>query len=58
MAIDPVCHMTVDEGKAVATSAHEGKTYYFCSNSCKEAFEKEPGKYTKETEGHAHGHCC
>ena len=45
MAKDPVCKMEVDEKKAVATSTHEGKTYYFCAQWCKNAFDKEPEKY-------------
>ncbi len=59
MAQDPVCHMSVDESKAAATSAYKGKTYYFCAKTCKERFDKEPEKYAKEAEGHKHGsRCC
>jgi len=58
MAVDPVCHMTVDEDKAAATTEYKGRTYYFCAIGCKEAFEKEPERYTEEAEGHTHGHCC
>ncbi|MBI3001759.1 MAG: YHS domain-containing protein [Deltaproteobacteria bacterium] len=47
MAKDPVCGMDVDEKKAAATTVQEGKTYYFCSNSCKARFDKEPEKYAK-----------
>jgi YHS domain-containing protein len=25
-----------------------GKTYYFCSEHCRKAFEKDPSKYAKE----------
>lgn len=50
MAIDPVCHMTVEEDKAAATSDFQGKTYYFCAPSCKMAFDKDPGKYTKASQ--------
>jgi membrane fusion protein, copper/silver efflux system len=49
-AADPVCGMDVDEQKAGAagrTTAHDGHTYYFCSDECKQKFEKEPGKYIK-----------
>lgn len=45
MAKDPVCNMTVDEKKAVATSIYQGDTYYFCAKICKEKFDKEPEKY-------------
>jgi len=46
---DPVCGMMVDEKKTKLTSSHEGKTFYFCSSSCKATFDKDPHKY-----GHAH----
>lgn len=50
MVQDPVCKMTIDENKAVATSAYKGKTYYFCAKICKERFDKEPEKYIKGSE--------
>ncbi len=45
MAKDPVCGMEVDEAKAAGSSSHEGKTYYFCSEGCKQAFDENPEKY-------------
>jgi YHS domain-containing protein len=42
---DPVCGMTVDPDKTDYTSDHDGDTYYFCSEGCKESFDKDPGKY-------------
>ena len=36
-ATDPVCHMTVDRAKAL-TLTYEGRTYYFCSEGCRESF--------------------
>ncbi len=42
---DPVCKMDVDPAKAVKVE-REGKTYYFCSEHCKEQFEKDPAKFT------------
>lgn len=42
---DPVCGMTIEESDAVDTSVHNGKTYYFCSNDCKEEFDANPGDY-------------
>lgn len=47
MTIDPVCHMTVDEKKAPATSKYKGLDYYFCAKACKIAFDKDPEKYLK-----------
>ncbi len=45
MVIDPICGMTVDEKKSKFKSEHEGKTFYFCSASCKTTFDKDPHKY-------------
>ncbi len=42
---DPVCGMNIEDADAVATSEHGGTTYYFCSQPCKENFDKEPEKY-------------
>jgi len=46
--IDPICRMEIDESEARATSVYKGKTYYFCSESCKEQFDKKPEKYSEE----------
>ena len=48
MAKDPVCGMDVDEKKAAATAAYNGRTYYFCAAACKRAFEKNPEKYLED----------
>ena len=37
MAMDPVCHMQVDEKKAAATAEYQGQAYYFCSPRCQPA---------------------
>ena len=42
---DPVCGMQVDEQSATAQLEHEGQTYYFCSQGCKEKFEQDPEQY-------------
>ena len=45
---DPVCGLNVDESKAKAAgfqSTFENQTYYFCSEECKQHFEKTPGRY-------------
>ncbi len=47
MAKDPVCGMDVDEKNAPATLVYKGKTYYFCTQACKRAFERNPQKYVK-----------
>ena len=52
VADDPVCkhnkdlgciHVRVDEHTPRAVVG--GKTYYFCSEACRAAFEREPGVY-------------
>jgi YHS domain-containing protein len=45
MVIDPVCGMRIDSEDAVATVEHEGKTYYFCSRACRDAFVANPSSY-------------
>lgn len=37
MAIDPICHMTVDE-KSALSAERDGQTYYFCSAGCRSKF--------------------
>lgn len=44
-AKDPVCGMTIEEADAVGTSEYEGRTFYFCSNDCKEEFDGDPAAY-------------
>jgi RND family efflux transporter MFP subunit len=44
---DPMCGMEIDPAKAAGKSAYNGKTYYFCSKSCKETFDKDPKKYAE-----------
>ena len=48
MAIDPVCKMIVEDGKAAATSEYKGQKYYFCAVGCKKAFDQNPEKYLIE----------
>ena len=42
---DPVCSMEVSRLTAMEELDYQGKTYYFCARSCREAFEAEPEKY-------------
>jgi len=50
MAKDPVCGMEVDEKKATQKTFYRGKTYYFCSATCKKEFDRDPGKFVKSQE--------
>jgi Cu+-exporting ATPase len=43
------------EPEAVASETnHEGRSYYFCSNECREKFDIDPARYTRETASTAH----
>jgi Cu+-exporting ATPase len=56
MTTDPVCKMAVDEKRAAASAVYEGRTYYFCSDSCHKAFTAEPNKYVPPTGAGAGSH--
>ncbi|HEY3362895.1 MAG TPA: YHS domain-containing protein [Methanosarcina sp.] len=43
--VDIVCKMEINKNTAEFTNEYEGTTYYFCSVSCKEKFDKNPEKY-------------
>ncbi len=48
---DPVCGMDVDENAAKASgriSEYHGEKYYFCSDSCKQRFDKDPERFAGE----------
>jgi len=44
---DPVCGMTVEEGKEAGKATHAGTTYWFCSSSCERKFKEAPGKFVQ-----------
>lgn len=44
LAIDPVCGMNVEIGKAVKTE-YRGAVYYFCCPHCQHTFESAPKNY-------------
>jgi Cu+-exporting ATPase len=50
---DPVCGMQVEAAKAAGKLEHDGKSYFFCSRHCLDAFRKEPERYVGHA-GHAH----
>ncbi|AEA12520.1 ribosomal protein L24, putative [Thermoproteus uzoniensis 768-20] len=57
MAIDPVCGMEVDPKTAKYKTIYGGKIYYFCSQACKEEFERNPQHYlTHGPQGMPHRH--
>lgn len=42
---DPVCGADLDRLRARASSEYAGVRFYFCSESCKEEFERNPSRY-------------
>ncbi|MFA5112600.1 MAG: efflux RND transporter periplasmic adaptor subunit, partial [Desulfobaccales bacterium] len=55
---DPVCGLKVDQSKAKAAgflSTHNHETYYFCSEGCKDHFEKNPPRYAEKPAGDQEG---
>ena len=45
LCTDPVCGMRIRRSAAAASVDHNGATYYFCVEACREAFAKEPLRY-------------
>lgn len=42
---DPVCGMSVDPASAKHRSSYNGQTYFFCSETCRAKFERDPGAF-------------
>jgi len=42
---DPVCGMEIAPSDAVGTYTYNGRTYYFCNESCLERFREDPRRY-------------
>ena len=53
-AIDPICGMTVDPATALHAE-RDGKTFYFCSEHCREKFLSTPAGAQPEERT---GGCC
>jgi YHS domain-containing protein len=47
LPIDPVCTMRIVDDRAAKSSIHEGDTYYFCSETCKNKFDEMPELYAR-----------
>jgi Cu+-exporting ATPase len=45
MVTDPVCGMRIESDDAAATAEHDGRTIYFCSQACHDAFVADPSRY-------------
>ncbi len=42
---DPVCGMTVTPAVATASISHDGESFYFCSDHCRDRFAASPGTF-------------
>ena len=49
--LDPVCGMDVRPGRTRLVAIYKGRSYWFCTKDCREAFESNPKKVleTKST---------
>ena len=45
MVTDPVCGMRIESEDAAGTAEHDGRTYFFCSQACHDAFVAAPASY-------------
>jgi uncharacterized protein len=50
-AKDPVCRMRVDRYATSHRASFDGRTYHFCTASCKEEFESKPHHYAHHVRG-------
>jgi YHS domain-containing protein len=48
VAKDPVCGMELREEMAPSCTEFAGKTYCFCSETCRMRFETQPERYVAE----------
>ena len=49
--VDLVCNMPINPKTAAAKSEYKGKTYHFCSQDCKDNFDRAPEQYVKAAAG-------
>ena len=47
---DPVCGMTVDPEAGKPTADHDGHTFHFCSDGCRQKFQADPHAYLTSTD--------
>lgn len=57
MVTDPVCKMKIERDKATAQADYVGQVYFFCSDTCKNAFVAEPQKYASGAAPADHSYC-
>jgi Cu+-exporting ATPase len=50
MGLDPVCKSEVNPMSAEAQAEYDGVVFYFCSQTCKEQFDREPLRYLDDVD--------
>jgi uncharacterized membrane protein YraQ (UPF0718 family)/YHS domain-containing protein len=58
-ALDPVCGMQIESAHAPASLEHDDRRLYFCSDRCRDRFERDPSRFaapprTAPADAHAH----
>jgi len=48
VAVDPVCHMKLSAGPETPHETFEGNGYSFCSDTCRQAFLRDPSRYARK----------
>lgn len=51
---DVVCGMRMSRKTAATACTHDGRTYYFCCDMCRQAFEENPDRYLRPRRYWAH----
>lgn len=46
--VDPVCAMEVSAESPDITFTYKSRTYHFCAEGCKKAFESNPAKFISQ----------
>ena len=47
-AVDPVCHMKINELKRFVACVYQNKVYYFCSDHCRTKYMENPDYYIEK----------
>ncbi len=45
---DPVCGTEIDPGRSAGRSTYRKNTYFFCSSTCQDQFDKDPARFAYE----------
>ena len=51
---DVVCHMDIGIEQAAGRSDYDGRTYFFCANSCQAQFDADPEAALRAEDAHDH----